>query len=222
LTASIGTIFDFFRGGMRRRRFDGMRSKSPAGLAREAVINRNNAGFGWARLFSLAAPGAILLGGLFLLTGSGKAENEVLRKQGAELQARAKTLEQNATDRDARTANLETEKKDLSARILESREAVAGNSHWQIALDALMKQRNVPAAAAGTLLGQTALFDKIQAGNQIWNCFQDGVLGTFLTKGEAAVSPAQLRQKERIAREEEKKPDHPGDRGPAAGERRRP
>ena len=54
------------------------------------------------------------------------------------------------------------------------------------------------------MLADSILFDKVLVGHRVENYFADDVFGTFLTKGEAAISPGRLYRAEIKARDEEK------------------
>lgn len=146
----------------------------------------------------------LLLGETFLLVACGGAEKEALTKQAAEFQDKAKSLEQKSNERDGQIRKLEEERKDLLGRIPESHVIAPGENHWQIAYDFLTTKKNVPAEDAGNILAETILFDKILVGNKLWNYFVDDTYGTFLTQGEAAVSPGWLQRAERQNQEKEK------------------
>jgi cell division protein FtsB len=157
------------------------------------------------RRFFPALPLALLLiGGSLLLVACGGAEKETLTKQVAELQDKAKSLEQKINERDGQIKKFEEERKDLSGRIPEYHVVAPGESHWQIAYDFLTAKKGVPAEKAGALLADSILFDKVLIGHRVYNYFADDVFATFLTKGEATVSPGQMRQAEIKARDEEK------------------
>lgn len=145
-----------------------------------------------------------LAGGICFMIACGSAEKEALTKQVAEFQDKAKSLEQKLNERDGQIRKLEEERKDLFGRIPEYHVVAPGESHWQIAYDFLTTKKSVPAEKAGALLADSILFDKVLVGHRVENYFADEAFGTFLTKGEAAISPGRLYRAEIKARDEEK------------------
>jgi len=146
----------------------------------------------------------LLFGTVISIVACGGAEKDKLTKQAAELQEKARALEQELGVRDGQIKKLEEERRDLLGRIPEPHMVTPGESHWQIAFDFLTTKKNLPPEEAGNFLAETVLFDKILVGHRLWNYFGDGSYGTFLTKGEAAVSPGFAQRMEKKNRGEEK------------------
>jgi predicted nuclease with TOPRIM domain len=155
------------------------------------------------KIFPILSLVLLLLGGtlLFVACNGEKAE---LQKQAAQDQEKIKTLERQASESAAQISKLEERTKDLTGRIPEAHAVVSGDSHWKIAHDFLTEKKNVPSEKAGAILAETALSDKILVGYRVWNYFSDGIYGTFLTRGEAAVSPGELQRMEKQRQEKEK------------------
>jgi len=145
-----------------------------------------------------------LVGGICFMVACGGAGKEALTKQVAEFQNKAKSLEQKLNERDGQIRKLEDERKELLGRIPEFHVVAPGESHWQIAYDFLTTKKSVSAEKAGALLADSAFFDKVLVGYRVGNYFAEDVFGTFLTKGEAAISPGRQYRADIRARDEEK------------------
>jgi cell division protein FtsB len=147
----------------------------------------------------------LLIGGMAgLVVCGGGGDKESLTKQVADYQSQAKALEQKVGDREDQIKKLETQQRELLGQLPEKHDVLPGESYWQIAHDFLTGKKNVPAETAGALLAETDLADKILAGNKVWSYYVDGVFGTFLTRGDAAVSPAWVRRQDVAAGERAK------------------
>jgi len=53
---------------------------------------------------------------------------------------------------------------------------------------------------AMAVVNQTPLYEQVVPGFRVWNFYQDGVFGTFVTQGEATVSPGWLQKRAREKR----------------------
>jgi predicted nucleic acid-binding Zn-ribbon protein len=84
----------------------------------------------------------------------------------------------------------ELEKK-LPAAVLVQR----GDRHYELAMNYLTKEKGVDAAAAKKLVEQVNLMDELVPGFKVWNFYDNGVYGTFVTQGEASVSPYRVIQR---------------------------
>jgi hypothetical protein len=155
------------------------------------------------RLFPAFILVAILLGGFLFFAACGN-EKEVLTKQIADVRDQAKSLERILSERNDQIKKLEEEQKALKERIPEFHIVAPGESHWQVAREFLIKTKSVSIENAGALLAGSVLFDKILVGHLIGNYYAEGEFGTFVTKGQAVASPAQLLQAEALARDAEK------------------
>ncbi len=67
-------------------------------------------------------------------------------------------------------------------------------SHLQIALEYLMENHGLDAAAARDAVEQTALVENLNVGNQVWLLYRDNVLGTYVTQGSAEISPGRAQR----------------------------
>lgn len=80
-----------------------------------------------------------------------------------------------------------------------------GETHYRIALDYLLKKHGLDRDDAVRLVESSMLCENILPGFKVWNCYSQGEFGTFVTKGEAVLSPGRLQKMEKqksIEREE--------------------
>jgi len=64
-----------------------------------------------------------------------------------------------------------------------------GDRHFDIAMNYLTKEKGLDEATAKKLVYQTNIMDELVPGFKVWNFYDNGVYGTFVTQGDAAVSP---------------------------------
>lgn len=64
-----------------------------------------------------------------------------------------------------------------------------GDRHFDIAMNFLTKEKGLDEATAKKLIYQTNIMDELVPGFKVWNFYDNGVYGTFVTQGDAAVSP---------------------------------
>jgi hypothetical protein len=64
-----------------------------------------------------------------------------------------------------------------------------GERHIDIAMNYLVKDKGLDPATAKDLVQKVNLMDELLPGFKVWNFYQDGVYGTFVTQGTAKVSP---------------------------------
>lgn len=65
----------------------------------------------------------------------------------------------------------------------------SGENHYSLCLDYLVQQHGLTRQRADSLVARVALNSDILEGFHVWFYFEDGVFGTFITQGEAQVSP---------------------------------
>lgn len=69
-----------------------------------------------------------------------------------------------------------------------------GETHYQIAMDFLIKEKKIEKERAARLLEETILFDPLIPGFRVWNFYTSEEFGTFVTQGKAEISPNELRR----------------------------
>lgn len=64
-----------------------------------------------------------------------------------------------------------------------------GDRHFDIAMNFLTKEKGLDEETAKKLIYQTNIMDELVPGFKVWNFYDNGVYGTFVTQGDASVSP---------------------------------
>ncbi len=67
-------------------------------------------------------------------------------------------------------------------------------NHYQIAMDFLINEKGVEKRKAIWLVERTALFYTLIPGFKVWNFYSGDEYGTFVTQGDALISPNELRR----------------------------
>ncbi len=84
----------------------------------------------------------------------------------------------------------------------------AGENHFQIALDYLVRHENLEKKKAIRLVKKAVLLDHLTPGFKVWNLFDrvNGTFGTYVTQGSATVSPGKMHRiiQERIRNQKDK------------------
>lgn len=70
--------------------------------------------------------------------------------------------------------------------------AIEGENHYQIAMNFLINEKGISKEKAGEIVERTALFDPLMQGFRVWNLFSGNEYGTFVTQGDAPISPNEL------------------------------
>lgn len=75
-----------------------------------------------------------------------------------------------------------------------------GENHYQIAIEYLLFQRGLEKAEAKKLLDRAWFFDPLTPGFKVWSFYDGKEYSSFVTQGEASISPAELerRKKEEV------------------------
>lgn len=69
---------------------------------------------------------------------------------------------------------------------------IEGETHYQIAMDFLVHDREVPNENALWLVERTAIFEELKPKFKVWNFYSGDEYGTFVTQGDADISPNEL------------------------------
>ncbi|UCH96508.1 MAG: hypothetical protein JSV88_06570 [Candidatus Aminicenantes bacterium] len=72
---------------------------------------------------------------------------------------------------------------------------IEGQNHYQIAADFLVNEKGIEKEKAIWLVERTALFDELMQGFRVWNFYSGDEYGTFVTQGDAPISPNELSRK---------------------------
>ena len=75
-----------------------------------------------------------------------------------------------------------------------------GENHYQIAIEYLLFKRGIDKDEAKKLLNKALFFDPLTPGFKVWNFYDGKEYSSFVTQGQASISPAELerRKKEEI------------------------
>jgi hypothetical protein len=69
-----------------------------------------------------------------------------------------------------------------------------GENHYQISMNYLLNEKGVEKERAIKLVERTALFEPLIPGFKVWNFYTGDEYGTFITQGEAPISPNEIRR----------------------------
>ena len=72
-----------------------------------------------------------------------------------------------------------------------------GENHYQIAIEYLLFQRGLDKAEAKKLLDKALFFDPLTPGFKIWSFYDGKEYSSFVTQGEASISPAELERRKK-------------------------
>jgi predicted nucleic acid-binding Zn-ribbon protein len=85
--------------------------------------------------------------------------------------------------------DMQVKVQDLERALPSPVDVARGQRHFDIAMSYLTKDKGLDANAAKKLVQQVNLMDELVPGFKVWNFYKEGVYGTFVTQGEARVSP---------------------------------
>ena len=85
--------------------------------------------------------------------------------------------------------DMQVKVQDLERALPAPVDVARGERHYDIAMSYLTKQVGIDANAAKVLIRQVNMMDELVPGFKVWNFYKDGVYGTFVTQGNASVSP---------------------------------
>ncbi|HNQ78943.1 MAG TPA: hypothetical protein PKJ37_02560 [Acidobacteriota bacterium] len=85
--------------------------------------------------------------------------------------------------------DLKVQVQDLEKKLPAPTLVKRGDKHFDIGMQYLTKEKGLDEAAAKKLIYQTNIMDELVPGFKVWNFYDNGVYGTFVTQGDAAVSP---------------------------------
>lgn len=92
-------------------------------------------------------------------------------------------------DKQKAVEDLKVKVQDLEKTLPAPVDVVKGERHVDIAMAYLTRDRGLDAATAKRLVQQVNLMDELVPGFKVWNFYDNGVYGTFVTQGDAKVSP---------------------------------
>jgi len=126
-------------------------------------------------------------------TMMGKEERELLRVMFRE----EKDISYNGLltsiiDKNNQIADLKQTIAELEEKLPKPYTVKMGDTHYKIVMQYLMSNQNMTRDEAHKIAWKTALIDDILPGNRIWLMYQDGMVGSFVTQGEAKISPIKV------------------------------
>ena len=85
--------------------------------------------------------------------------------------------------------DLKVKVQDLEKTLPSPVDVTRGERHADIAMAYLTKEKGLDEGTAKKLVQQVNLMDELVPGFKVWNFYSNGVYGTFVTQGDAKVSP---------------------------------
>lgn len=117
-------------------------------------------------------------------------EDKIIKEEDLSI----KSLLKDILDRDSKISRLKSEMVNYEALIPKSHIAAEGETHYKIAMDFLIIEKNVEKERAAKLVEETLLFDPLIPGFRVWNFYSNDEFATFVTQGSAGISPIELRR----------------------------
>lgn len=146
----------------------------------------------------------LIPGVLFWSSCTSKKKYEELNKQFQASQAKVEELQKDVAARETTINQLKKENAVLLSQIPESYEVQKGDDYWRLSYNYLTQKKGVPADAAKKILADTAFFSPMRVGFKVWHYYYGNIYGTFVTQGNAKVSPGALTRVEKRKITEEK------------------
>lgn len=116
-------------------------------------------------------------------------EDKIIKEKDVSI----KSLLKDILDRDNEISGLKDKMKNYEASLPKPHIAKKEETHHQIAMDFLINEKKVEKERALRLVEETILFDPLIPGFRVWNFYSNDEFGTFVTQGNAPVSPSKLR-----------------------------
>ena len=124
--------------------------------------------------------------------GLSPEQAEILAKRiAAEQDVSYRGLLQEALDLNGQIEQLNEQLIEVRSKLPAPYEVHEGDSHLKVCLN-FLTEKGVPEEEAMKLIEQTALTTEILPGFEVWNYYNEGVFGTFVTQGTARMSPNAL------------------------------
>lgn len=78
---------------------------------------------------------------------------------------------------------------DITSQLPAPHRVVSGENHYTLCLDYLIEKHHLNARTADSLVARVGLSSDIIEGFHVWFYYQNGIFGTFVTQGDAHISP---------------------------------
>jgi predicted nucleic acid-binding Zn-ribbon protein len=122
-------------------------------------------------------------------------QKELLAKRVQEEKMGMRALLQDILDREAQIKDLKDRINAIESGLPSSFVAQKGDKHEDI-LRTFLKDRGIGDIEAKSLIAQVHLYPQpLEQGHRVWAYYRDGVLGTWVAKGDGNTSPAELEQR---------------------------
>jgi LysM repeat protein len=95
-------------------------------------------------------------------------------------------------DKNKQIADLQEKIADLEKKMPIPYTVKKGDTHYQIVLNYLIASHQMTKKQAHEIAWKTALIDDILPGNRIWLMYENGMVGSFVTQGDAKISPMKV------------------------------
>ncbi|MBU1097900.1 MAG: hypothetical protein KKB34_15555 [Bacteroidetes bacterium] len=92
-------------------------------------------------------------------------------------------------EKNEEVASLNNQITEMEAKLPKPIVVKNGDTHYGLVRDFLMTQHGMDKKQAREIAWKTAMIDDIVPGNKIWLAYSDGIVGTYVTQGDAKVSP---------------------------------
>ena len=115
------------------------------------------------------------------------------KKIAQEKNGSLKSLLKDILERDTEIAELNAKMGEYETLLPPPRTTNGKESHYQIAMEYLMKERGVKKERALWLVERTVLFEPMISGFRVWNFYSGDEFRTFVTQGNADISPKKLK-----------------------------
>ena len=123
-------------------------------------------------------------------------EQEILRqKMNEEGDVSIKSLLQDILERNAAIRKLQERIQKIESLLPSPHIVSKGETHFQIAWNFLVNEKELPPARAERIIKKISLFDALVPGFKVWNFYAGREYGTFVTQGNAAISPYEAKQR---------------------------
>lgn len=106
-----------------------------------------------------------------------------------------KSLLEDILNKNKEIGDLKQKITEVEAKLPQSHVVEQGENHYQIAMDFLVNEKGLDKKKAREMVERTAIFEPLVPGFKVWNFYDNGEYGTFVTQGTAPVSPNSVQRK---------------------------
>jgi len=105
-----------------------------------------------------------------------------------------KSLLETILERTRRISSLQKSMAAVEEKMPEPVIVTKGKNNYQITLNYLVKEQHMDKEEATRVVEQSILFEYLIPGFKVWNFYDKGEFGTFVTQGDASISPGKLQR----------------------------